>query len=68
MMITGISIAGAARKVAVPRSLHPTRGDGWAPAPGAMYQASINIDTPARMPGNTPPRNKAPTETPVTEP
>ena len=68
MMMTGMKIAGMARRVARPRAAQPTRGDGWAPAPGAIHQASTIMDRPARMPGNTPPRNNAPIDTPVTEP
>ena len=44
------------------------RGDGRAPAPGARYQVIAIIATPASRPGNTPPRNSAPIDTPVTEP
>ena len=68
MMISGIKMAGMASSVTRPRSPQEALGEGRAPTLGAMYQTSISMARPARMPGITPPMNRAPIDTPVTEP
>ena len=68
MMMIGMIIAGIARVVALLTSERDARGMVLAPARGARNQVTAIIEMPAMMPGMAPPRNRAPIETPVTEP
>ena len=68
MIRIGITMAGIARTVAATASLVAVRGTGRAPARGARNQVIPIIAMPATTPGMAPPRNRAPIETPVTEP